>query len=87
MASGREQFRDACFKLRLSRDEVTLGPEQLAVVGYGEYDKAIWSGLSWAVGEVCHHDLDPGLPITIRCSSQEKQPVELHLECDAVDCN
>ena len=176
-ASGRLQFRDAGFQPRLSRDELTLGPEQLAVVGYGEYakskydlgvqadvviprsirplsaqcspdgtnavlvtldapdkgdlrivlrqlvagkplrssagappngttlgnllkiealqnhrarpvvcqyDKAIWSGLSWAVGEVRHRDLDPACPITIRCSSLEKQPVELDLEFYAV---
>ena len=49
-----------------------------------QYDKAIWSGLSWAVGEVRHRDLDPACPITIRCSSLEKQPVELDLECYAV---
>ncbi|HWX22204.1 MAG TPA: hypothetical protein VN578_20065 [Candidatus Binatia bacterium] len=177
LASGRLQFRDAGFQPRLSRDELTLGPEQLAVVGYGEYakskydlgiqedviipkeirplsaqcapdgtnavlatlnapatgdlrivlrqfaggkprrssagappngttlakllkievsqnhhsrpvvcqyDKAIWSGLSWGVGEVPHHELDAGLPITIRCTSSEKQPVELRLEFYAV---
>lgn len=178
LASGRLQFRDAGFQPRLSRDELTLGPEQLAVVGYGEYakskydlgvqedviiprnirplsgqcspdgtnamlanlkapdtgdlrivlrqfaagkpvrssagappngttlgnllkievsqnhrsrpvvchyDKAIWSGLSWAVGEVRHHDLDASLPLTVRCTSLEKQPVELRLEFYAVN--
>ncbi len=180
LASGRLQFRDAGFQPRLSGNEITLGPEQLAVVGYGEYakpkydlgvqedvtipgnisplhgqcspdgtnslqmtlnapakgdlrivlrqfaagkprrssggappngtplgkllkieawqdqrarpvlcyyDRAIWSGLSWAVGEVRHEDLDPGLPITIRCSSLEQQPLELQLECYAVCYN
>ena len=41
------------------------------------YDKAIWSGLSWAVGEVRHADLSPGAPLTIRCESKETRPVDL----------
>ena len=52
-----------------------------------QYDKAIWSGLSWAVGEVRHQDLDAGLPIAIRCTSLEKKPVELEMECYAVNYN
>jgi hypothetical protein len=172
-SAGRIQFRDAGFKPVLSQDEVLLGPEQLAVVGYGEYsmakydlgvqddvviprtirplhaefksdgtnsvscslaapsrgslriimrqfangspvrtsagappngtslgqilsietsqnghsipvhinyDKAIWSGLSWAAGEVRASDLQPGLPLIIRCLSREKHPVELKVE-------
>mgnify|MGYP000131930396 CR=1 FL=1 len=31
------------------------------------YDKAIWSGLSWAVGEVKAANLAPREPVTIRC--------------------
>jgi hypothetical protein len=177
VAPGRIQFRDAGFQPRLSGRDLTLGPEQLAVVGYGayakpsydlgvqedviipkaihplsvrcapegtntivatldapttgdirivlrqfaggspvrssagappngttlakllrievsqdrrtrpvvlQYDKAIWSGLSWAVGEVRHEELEAGVPVIIRCSSREKQPVELRLECFAV---
>ena len=42
-----------------------------------EYDKAIWSGLSWAVGEVACADLHPGSPLTIRASSTESRPVTL----------
>jgi hypothetical protein len=177
LTSGRVQFRDAGFQPSLSSDMLTLGPEQLAVVGFGEYakpeydlgvqedviipstirplsakrlsggtntvlvsvnahekgdlrivlrqsadgkpvrssagappngttldkllkiearqtdrmlpvvchyDKAIWSGLSWGVGEVRHGDLDPKLPVEIRCSSMEKQPVDMTVECFAV---
>jgi hypothetical protein len=173
LVSGRIQFRDAGFQPRLSGDEITLGPEQLAVVGYGEYskrkydlgqqedvvipssiralsakcsaegtnimvatldapnggdlrivvrqfangkpvrssagappngttlgkllsiqafqkerslpvvinyDKAIWSGLSWAVGEIRQTNLEPGSPLTVRCTSAEKQPLELRFE-------
>jgi hypothetical protein len=42
-----------------------------------DYDKVIWSGLSWGVGEVRHGSFRPGLPITIRCASEEKDPVIL----------
>jgi hypothetical protein len=49
------------------------------------YDKAIWSGLSWGVGEVRHSDLTPGSPLTIRCASLETQPVELKVELYRVD--
>jgi len=42
------------------------------------YDKVVWSGLSWAVGEIHRSDLHPG-PMTIRCFSAEKDPVIL--EC------
>lgn len=168
--AGKVQFRDAGFAPELSKYGLTLGPEQLAVVGYGEYakarydlgvqedvvipqhirrlntrfvrdgtnaivasllalkgealrivfrqsaggkpvrtsrgappngttlgqilqihvsqendpvpvdinyDKAIWSGLSWAVGEVKASNLKGGLPITVRCVSLEQRLVEL----------
>jgi hypothetical protein len=35
------------------------------------YDKVIWSGLSWAVGEIKNSSLKPGAPLTIQCSSGE----------------
>jgi hypothetical protein len=41
------------------------------------YDKLIWSGLSWAVGEIRHDAMYGSEPITIRCSSTEKNPVTL----------
>jgi hypothetical protein len=41
------------------------------------YDKIIWSGLSWAVGEIPHRALRPGGPVTIECSSAEEGPVQL----------
>ncbi|MGD0697444.1 MAG: hypothetical protein ABSB82_21700 [Terriglobia bacterium] len=42
-----------------------------------DYDKQIWSGLSWGVGEIKHKDFASGRPITIRCSSTEKDEAEL----------
>jgi hypothetical protein len=41
------------------------------------YDKAIWSGLSWAVGEITQRNLRPGQPVSIECSSGEKDAVGL----------
>jgi hypothetical protein len=42
-----------------------------------QYDRVIWSGLSWGAGEIKHKDFASGQPITIRCSSAEKNPVRL----------
>jgi hypothetical protein len=41
------------------------------------YDKQIWSGLSWGAGEIRHKNFSSGQTITIRCSSAEKDPVRL----------
>lgn len=41
------------------------------------YDKKIWSGLSWGVGEIKHSDFASSGSIAIRCSSTEKNPVKL----------
>jgi hypothetical protein len=48
------------------------------------YDKAIWSGLSWAVGEVDARDLRPGAPVTVRCETREAGEVTLSGEAFAV---
>jgi len=41
------------------------------------YDKQVWSGLSWGAGEIKHGDFVAGPPITVRCSSAEKDAVKL----------
>jgi hypothetical protein len=43
------------------------------------YDKVIWSGLAWAVGEIRHSDMVPGEPIKLQLSSQDADP-SLHLD-------
>ena len=43
-----------------------------------EYDKMIWSGLSWGAGELRQGSYDAGVPVEIECSSAEKS--ELRLE-------
>lgn len=173
LAPGRVQFRDAGFTPQLEGDIITLGPEQLALVGFGQYadpkydlgiqedviipqsirpllvefrpdgtnaltatvtlpdqgdlrlvmrqfadghplrtsrgappkgvslgnilrleadqagravpvninyDKAIWSGLSWAVGEIKASDCQPGVPVNLRCRTAESKPVQLKAE-------
>lgn len=41
------------------------------------YDREVWSGLSWAVGEISAKDLQPGAPLTLTFQSTEKDPVTL----------
>lgn len=49
------------------------------------YDKAIWSGLSWGVGEVRHEDFKAGSALRIRCVSLEARPIELKVELSVVN--
>jgi hypothetical protein len=49
------------------------------------YDKQVWSGLSWGAGEIKHGDFVGGAPITIRCSSAEKNPVKFEAHLYAVN--
>lgn len=157
---GRVLFRDAGFVPQLNENSVVLGPEQMAVVGFGRYaepqfelgiqqdvvipvkidpvegsaftqkgnaiettivppskgdlriliqqravdgsaprsrfmkidaeqagkvvpveqphqDRAVSTGISWGAGEIRRHSFAPGEPITIRCTSPEKQTVTL----------
>ncbi len=49
-----------------------------------QYDKAIWSGLSWAVAEAPADRLRAGAPVTIRCETKEADTVTLTGEVFAV---
>jgi hypothetical protein len=42
-----------------------------------EYDKMIWSGLSWAAAEISPDNFDAGKPLKIRCISVETDPLQL----------
>jgi hypothetical protein len=42
-----------------------------------DYDRLVWSGLSWGAGEVKHDEFAAEKPVVIRCSSTEKNAVEL----------
>lgn len=42
-----------------------------------EYDKMIWSGLSWGVVEIQQSSFDKSRPLLIQCSTQEKIPLTL----------
>ena len=50
-----------------------------------QYDKAIWSGLSWAVGEIPAERLAAGEPVTVRFSTTEPARVELAGQLFAVE--
>jgi len=65
-------------KIRASQDQ---RPLPVTV----QYDKAIWSGLSWAVGELKTGDRDGGGPVVIECSSSEKRDVTLSVEIFKVE--
>lgn len=41
------------------------------------YDREIWAGLSWAVGEIPGKEIRPGRPIKLTFQSAEKDPVNL----------
>lgn len=41
------------------------------------YDKIVWSGMSWAVGEIDASKLERGKPLTVRFHSAEKDPITL----------
>ncbi len=58
------------FRIEVSEDDHTV-PVRI------NYDKVIWSGLSWGVGEVS--GLVAGKPVVIRCTSGEKDPVKLEV--------
>jgi hypothetical protein len=49
-----------------------------------EYDKMIWSGLSWAAGEISEDDLDFGKPLSIECVSTETQLLTLKADVYAI---
>jgi hypothetical protein len=49
-----------------------------------EYDKMIWSGLSWGAGEVKQGSFDPDKPLDIQCISKEKDELKLTAKVYAV---
>ena len=50
-----------------------------------DYDRVIWSGLSWGAGEIRHADFTGGRSLTIRCSSAEKNAMKLEAHVYAVE--
>lgn len=42
-----------------------------------DYNRVIWAGLSWAVGEISQKDLHAGAPLTLTFQSTEKDPITL----------
>jgi hypothetical protein len=50
-----------------------------------EYDKVIWSGLSWAAAEVKQGSFDTNKPLHIQCSTGEKDELKLNADIYFVD--
>ncbi|HEY4322569.1 MAG TPA: hypothetical protein VGN20_01250 [Mucilaginibacter sp.] len=63
--------------IRISQD----GKE---VPSHIEYDKVIWSGLSWAAAEIKRGSFDPGKPLHVKCTSDEKDELKLIADVYAV---
>ncbi|MBI5767554.1 MAG: hypothetical protein HZA93_07145 [Verrucomicrobia bacterium] len=63
---------------QIFRIEVRHGDRLLPVAI--TYDRRVWSGLSWAVGEADLTAVNPGEPLAIRCTSAEPQPATLKLD-------
>jgi hypothetical protein len=42
-----------------------------------DYDKIVWSGMSWALGEIDAKDLAGGQPLVVKFHSTEKDPITL----------
>jgi hypothetical protein len=42
-----------------------------------EYDKMIWSGLSWGAAEIKNGTFDPSKGLTVKCSTEEKNDLKL----------
>ena len=49
-----------------------------------EYDKMIWSGLSWGVVEVAASAFDAGAPVEVECATAEKEELKLEARVYAV---
>ena len=61
---------------------VTQGKKNIPVTI--QYDKMIWSGLSWAAGEVKSSSYDPDMPLNIKCITAEMDKLTLKAEVFAV---
>lgn len=61
---------DTYFQIKVTQGDKTI---PLHIM----YDKMIWSGLSWAAGEIQHDNINAHEPITIECISLEKEDLSL----------
>jgi hypothetical protein len=50
-----------------------------------QYDKAIWSGLSWAVGEIAVAALQGDAPVMIKAITTETANVRMEIELYGVE--
>jgi hypothetical protein len=58
---------------------ITVQQNGKAIPVSSDYGKQLWCGLSWGCGETDISDLQPGTPVSVQCSTQEKQDVHLEV--------
>jgi len=68
---------DALIRIVVRQKEKTLST-------HVEYDKMIWSGLSWAAAEIPVDAIDINIPLNITCYSAGKDPLRLEARVYAV---
>jgi hypothetical protein len=68
---------DAFLKIKVTQNNKAL-PLKI------EYDKMIWSGLSWAAGEIDAKDINADEPLNIECISFEQDELQLRANVYAV---
>jgi hypothetical protein len=64
--------------------KIEVSQDGKAIPLHIEYDKMIWSGLSWGVGEVKRGSFDDSKPLQVTCSTTEKDAFTLKAEVYAV---
>jgi hypothetical protein len=50
-----------------------------------QYDKMIWSGLSWAAGEISVSDINPEKPVQIECTAIDGDAKNFKMNVHAVN--
>jgi len=65
--------------------KIAVSQDGRSVPAYIEYDKMIWSGLSWGVTEVKQGLFDHSKPLLITCSTDEKDAAILKADVYAVE--
>jgi hypothetical protein len=63
---------------------ISVSQDGKEVPSHIEYDKVIWSGLSWAAAEIGKDSFDPGKPLHVKCTSDEKDELKLTADVYAV---
>jgi hypothetical protein len=64
---------------------ISVSQDEEEVPLHIEYDKVIWSGLSWAAAEIKQGSFNPDKPLVVKCSTDEKDELKLLADIYAVN--